>query len=79
MQIRSLPHPEKSQNKKTKQGEIRMTKAIKIRLDEREVETLNELRREMEEDSGLRVTLNSLVASFCRLGMRTRTRPERTV
>jgi len=56
-----------------------MTKAIKIRLDEREVERLNELRREMEEDSGLRVTLNSLVASFCRLGMRTRTQPERTV
>tara|TARA_R110000824_G_C14734461_1_gene626693 strand:- start:106 stop:276 length:171 start_codon:yes stop_codon:yes gene_type:complete len=47
-----------------------MKRAIKIRLDESEVEVIDEMRRLMEEDSGLRVTLNSLVASFCRLGMR---------
>jgi hypothetical protein len=56
-----------------------MKRAIKIRLDESEVEALNELRRTMEEDSGLRVTLTSLVASFCRLGMRTRTDLKRAV
>jgi len=49
-----------------------MKRAIKIQLDANEFEVIEELRREMEEDSGLRVSLNSLVASFCRLGMRTR-------
>jgi hypothetical protein len=49
-----------------------MKKAIKIQLDEKEFEVIDELRKQMEDDSGLRVSLNSLVASFCRLGMRSR-------